>query len=83
VTQQWTRPYVHNSRRQSKIIPLLSENAAIASLKKQKKIYVVKRGDTLSRISRSNNVSIAAICKTNAISKNSVIQPGQKLLIEN
>ncbi|WP_431134094.1 peptidoglycan DD-metalloendopeptidase family protein [Psychroserpens mesophilus] len=83
VTQQWTRPYVHNSKRQSKIIPLLSENDAMASLKKLKKIYVVKSGDTLSRISRRNNISIAAICKTNSISKNSVIKPGQKLVIEN
>jgi len=82
VTQQWTRPYVHNSKRQSKIIPLLSEEDAITSLKKQKKIYVVKRGDTLSRISQRNNVTIAAICRTNAISKNSVIKPGQKLVIE-
>ncbi|MFK7781705.1 peptidoglycan DD-metalloendopeptidase family protein [Psychroserpens sp.] len=82
VTQQWTRPYVHNSKRQSKIIPLLTEAEAVASLKKQKKIYVVKRGDTLSRISINNNISIAAICKTNAISKTSVIKPGQKLVIE-
>jgi len=82
VTQKWTRPYVHNSKRKSKIIPLLSEEAAIASLKTQKKIYVVRRGDTLSRISRRNNVSIAAICRTNAINKSSVIKPGQKLLIE-
>ncbi|WCO03133.1 peptidoglycan DD-metalloendopeptidase family protein [Psychroserpens ponticola] len=82
ITQQWTRPYVHNSKRQSKITPLLSEEEAITSLKKQKKIYVVKRGDTLSRISKRNNVTIAAICKTNAISKNSVIKPGQKLVIE-
>jgi murein DD-endopeptidase MepM/ murein hydrolase activator NlpD len=83
VTPQWTRPYVHNSKKQSKIIPLLSEDQAIASLTKQKKIYIVKRGDTLSRISQKNNVSIAAICKTNAIRKNSVIKPGQKLVIEN
>lgn len=82
VTQQWTRPYVHNSLRQSKIIPLLSEEDAITSLKKQKRIYVVKRGDTLYRISRRNNVSIASLCKTNAISKSSVIKPGQKLVIE-
>ncbi len=82
VTKQWTRPYVHNSKRQSKIIPLLTQEEAINSLIKQKEIYVVKRGDTLSRISKRNNVSIAAICKTNAISKNSVIKPGQKLVIE-
>ncbi|WP_323788884.1 peptidoglycan DD-metalloendopeptidase family protein [Psychroserpens sp.] len=82
LTQKWTSPYVHNSKRQSKITPLLSEEDAIASLKKQKKIYVVKRGDTLSQISKRNNVTIAAICKTNAISKTSVIKPGQKLVIE-
>ncbi len=82
LTQQWTRPYVHNSKRQSKIVTLLSEEDAIASLKTLKKIYVVKRGDTLSRISKRNNVTIAAICKINAISKNSVIKPGQKLVIE-
>lgn len=82
VTQQWTRPYIHNSKRQSKITPLLTEAEAITSLKKQKKIYVVKRGDTLSQISRRNNVSIAAICKTNSIKKNSVIKPGQKLVLE-
>ncbi|WP_040248923.1 M23 family metallopeptidase [Psychroserpens mesophilus] len=83
VTQQWTRPYVHNSLRQSKISPILTEEDAFTSLKKQKRIYIVKRGDTLSRISRTNNVSIAALCKTNAISKTSVIKPGQKLVIEN
>lgn len=83
VTQKWTRPYIHNSKRPSKIIPLLSEDQAIASLAKQKKIYIVKRGDTLSRISQKNNVSIAAICRTNSIGKNSVIKPGQKLVIEN
>ena len=83
VTKKWTRPYVHNSKRQSKVIPLLTEAEAITSLKKQKKIYVVKRGDTLSRISVRNNVSIAAICKTNSINKNAVIKPGQKLVIEN
>ncbi|NRA91687.1 MAG: peptidoglycan DD-metalloendopeptidase family protein [Psychroserpens sp.] len=82
VTQKWTRPYAHNSRRQSKIELLTSEEDVEASLKKQSMIYIVKRGDTLSRISRKNNVSIAAICKTNSINRNSVIRPGQKLVIE-
>ncbi|WP_299228204.1 peptidoglycan DD-metalloendopeptidase family protein [uncultured Psychroserpens sp.] len=82
VTKQWTRPYVHNSKRQSKIDLLLTEEDAIASLQKQRKIYVVKRGDTLSRISARNNVSIATLCKTNSIKRNSVIKIGQKLVIE-
>ena len=82
VTRHWTRPIVHNSKRQSKIEPLLSEEDAIASLIKEKSIYVVKPGDTLSRISRRNNVTIASLCKTNAIRRNSVIKVGQTLIIE-
>jgi len=82
ITKKWTRPAYHNSKRQSKIQLLLSENDAIASLQKQREIYVVKRGDTLSRISVRNNVTIAALCKTNAINKKAVLRIGQKLVIE-
>lgn len=83
VTKEWTRPYAHNSRRQSKIEPILSEADALKTLVKERRVYVVKRGDTLSRISRRNNVSIASLCKTNSISRNSVIKIGQRLIIEN
>ncbi|WP_353780014.1 peptidoglycan DD-metalloendopeptidase family protein [Winogradskyella sp. 3972H.M.0a.05] len=82
VTRKWTRAHYHNSKRQSKIKLLLSEEEALASLKKQKKIYVVKRGDTLSRISKRNNVSISSICKTNYIKRNSILKVGQKLVLE-
>ncbi|MEH6538004.1 MAG: M23 family metallopeptidase [Psychroserpens sp.] len=82
VTKKWTRPIVHNSKRQSKIQLLLSEKEAITSLIKQQSIYVVKSGDTLSRISKRNNVSIASLCKTNTIKRNSVLRIGQKLVIE-
>lgn len=83
VTREWTRPYAHNSRRQSKINPILTEAEALKTLEKQRLVYIVKRGDTLSRISRRNNVSIAALCKTNALSRNSVIKIGQRIIIEN
>ena len=82
ITKKWTRPNAHNSKRQSKIELIRSENEALASLKKQSKIYFVKRGDTLSRISVRNNVTIAALCKTNAINKKAVLRIGQKLVIE-
>ena len=82
VTKKWTRPALHSSKRQTKIELLLSEDEAIASLQKQREIYIVKRGDTLSRISSRNNVSIASLCATNAIKRNSVIRIGQKLVIE-
>ena len=83
VTKKWTRPYMHNSRRKSKLTLLTTEEEAVASLEKQRSIYIVKRGDTLSRISAKNNVSIASICRTNSISRNSIIRVGQKLVIEN
>ncbi len=82
VTRKWTRPHLHSSKRQSKLALLLTEEDALASLKKQRKIYVVKRGDTLSKIARRNNVSISSICKTNYIKRNSVIKVGQKLVLE-
>ncbi|WP_282135893.1 M23 family metallopeptidase [Seonamhaeicola maritimus] len=82
VTKKWTQPLFHNSKRQSQIKPLLSEQEAIASLIKQRSIYVVRSGDTLSRISKNNNVTVASICKVNHIRRNSVIKIGQKLLIE-
>jgi murein DD-endopeptidase MepM/ murein hydrolase activator NlpD len=82
VTKKWTRPIYHNSKKESKIKPLLSEEEAIASLIKQKSIYVVKSGDTLSRISKRNNVSITSICRTNTIKRNSTLKIGQKLVIE-
>ena len=82
VTRKWTRPIVHNSKRQSKIELLLTEEDALKSLIKTQSIYVVKSGDTLSKISKRNNVTIASLCKTNAIRRNSIIRVGQKLIIE-
>jgi len=82
ITKKWTRPYIHSSRRQTKLNLLLTESDAMASLNAKKKVYVVKRGDTLSKISLRNNVSIASICKTNYIRRNSIIRIGQKLVIE-
>jgi murein DD-endopeptidase MepM/ murein hydrolase activator NlpD len=83
ITKKWTRPNAHNSKRQSNIELMLSEDEALASLVKRNKVYVVKPGDTLSRISVRNNVSIASLCKTNAINRNALIRIGQKLVIEN
>lgn len=82
VTQKWTQPLAHNSKRQSKIKPLLTEEEALVSLIKQRSIYIVKPGDTLSRISKRNEVTIASLCKVNTIQRNSVLRIGQQLVIE-
>lgn len=82
VTQRWTAPYYHSSKRKTKLELLRTEEEAIASLTKEKQVYIVKRGDTLSRISRRNNVSIRAICVANNIKSTSLLKIGQKLILE-
>ncbi|GAB5563330.1 MAG: peptidoglycan DD-metalloendopeptidase family protein [Winogradskyella sp.] len=82
VTKRWTRASFHSAYRVSKLELLESKDDALASLVKERKIYVVKRGDTLSRISRRNNTTITSICRTNKIKKNSTLRIGQKLILE-
>jgi len=82
VTREQTNAFLHSSKKASKLEPLLTESDAIASLKKEKKIYIVKRGDTLSHISRKNNVTIRSICITNKIKTTSLLKIGQKLILE-
>ncbi len=82
VTQQWAHARFHNSKRVSKVNVITSKEAALASIIKQKKVYVVKKGDTLYGISRRNNLSISKICNSNAIKKSSPLKIGQKLVLE-
>jgi len=82
VTRKWTRPSYHSSKELSKLSLYTTKEAALASLEKQHKIYVVKRGDTLSRISKRNNTTIYSICRTNKIKSTSMLKIGQKLVLE-
>ncbi len=47
----------------------------------QARAYIVKRGDSLSRIAERHNVSTLALAKFNKINKNSTLSIGQKLKI--
>lgn len=82
VTKKWTKPYLHSPRQTTKLELLLSESEALASLKKEKTLYIVQSGDTLSHISRRNNISIRSICITNNIKSSSVLKVGQMLYLE-
>ncbi|TGV01539.1 M23 family metallopeptidase [Flavivirga rizhaonensis] len=82
VTKNWVQPGLHSSKRQTKLTVLHTKEEAIASLETRKKVYIVKRGDTLSGISSKNNVSIASICRSNYIRKTTPIKIGQKLILE-
>ena len=82
VTRRWATPYLHSSKRTTKLELLQTEAEALASLERERKIYVVKKGDTLSRISQRNNVSIRSICINNNIKSTSILKIGQKLYID-
>jgi LysM repeat protein len=61
-----------------------TENVEIENKPKQKaknQVYVVKSGDTISEISRKYRTTTKAILKANNLKENSIIRPGQKLLI--
>lgn len=81
VTRKWTAAYRHNSKRKSNIKVATTEAEAIQDKADEKKIYTVRRGDTLSRISNKYNVSIASLCKENSIRKTSTLRIGQKLIV--
>ncbi|MFK7749736.1 MAG: peptidoglycan DD-metalloendopeptidase family protein [Kordia sp.] len=82
ITRKWTSAYRHNAKRKSKIKLLTTEAEAIASKADETKVYTVRSGDTLSRISNKYNVSIARLCKDNAIRKTSKLRIGQKLIVK-
>jgi len=81
VNSKWTTAYRHNSKRKSKVDVCTTEAAAMQSKANEKKIYTVRRGDTLSRISNKYNVSIATLCKENSIRRTSTLRIGQKLVV--
>lgn len=47
----------------------------------QEEIYIVKQGDTLSKIAKENNTTIKNIMELNGLSENSCLQMGQKILL--
>ena len=81
VTKNWVTPYIHNSKRQSSILICNTYEEAIKKSKKTKQVYVIKKGDTLSKISSKHRISITSICKTNSIRKSSTLKIGQKLVL--
>ncbi|WP_420573511.1 peptidoglycan DD-metalloendopeptidase family protein [Kordia sp.] len=82
VTRRWTAAYRHNSKRKSNIKVLTTEEEAIASKADETKVYTVRRGDTLSRISNKYNVSIATLCKDNSLRRTSTLRIGQKIIVK-
>jgi LysM repeat protein len=62
-------------------IPGATGGAASGSPTVAGKVYVVKSGDTLSKIAQANGTTVAAIVKANNLTNANVIRVGQKLII--
>ncbi len=45
------------------------------------KVYVVKKGDTLSKIARKNGTTVEALCKANHITSRTILKIGMELVI--
>ncbi len=81
VTRKWTTPHYHRSTRKSNIIVHTSLNDIALLEEQQKKIYTVKKGDTLYAIANRHGLPISEICKINAIRRNSVLKIGQQIIV--
>lgn len=83
VNRKWVTPYLHNSGQQTSIVTSTTYDEALENKARQKKIYVVQKGDTLSKIATKYHTSIAALCKENAINQTSTLRIGQQLVVNN
>ena len=81
VTKGWKSPRSHSTYRKSKVIPLLTETAALAAQNAEPRYHRVRSGDTLSHIASRYHLGLREISRLNAISTNSVLRIGQLLKI--
>ncbi|WP_164914068.1 M23 family metallopeptidase [Aquimarina sediminis] len=81
VTKKWVTPRYHRSTRKSNIVVHTTIDDIARIEEEQKKIYTVRKGDTLSRIANKYGLAISQICKTNSIRSNSVLKIGQQIII--
>ncbi len=52
------------------------------ALRQQNQVYVVKAGDSLDKIAKKNKVKLADLLRWNALTTESLLQPGQKLQLK-
>ncbi len=77
VSNAWKSPRSHSSYKQSEIEPLLTKEAAVIAQESEPKFHRIRRGQTLSYVSRKYHLSVSKICKLNSISRNSTLRIGQ------
>lgn len=52
-----------------------------SQLYNNKKVIIVKKGDTLAKIAKRNHTTISSICKKNGFRTNKVLKPGMKIKV--
>ncbi len=81
VTRKWVTPRYHRSTRKSKIVLCTSLEDLTKIKEDQKKIYTVRKGDTLYGIANRYGLAVSEICKINSIRHNSVLKIGQQIIV--
>lgn len=81
VTNKWTSPHLHNSKRKTKIDVATSFEEATVQKVVKVKTHRIRKGDSLSRIANKYGVSISAICKANGIRRTTTLKIGRRLII--
>ena len=81
VTEKWTSPRYHRSTRQTTIEVCQTLEEAEQFKPEKNEVYIVKKGDTLHRIANKYGVKVAQLCKKNALTYNSKLKIGQRLIV--
>lgn len=81
VTNKWTSPHLHSSKRKSKINVATSFKEATSQKVTKFKTHRIRKGDSLSRIAQKYGVSVSAICKANSIRRTTTLRIGRQLII--
>ena len=83
ITRKWAVARYHRSTRKSNIDLITSLEGLDKFKEDQKKVYTVKKGDTLYAIANRHGLPLSEICKMNAIRRNSVLKIGQQIILVN
>jgi murein DD-endopeptidase MepM/ murein hydrolase activator NlpD len=81
VTNGWINPLNHSSYMKSPVKIYDSKAIAEQGQKSERKIYVVKKGDTLIGIAKKNNMYVRDLLAMNSVKYNSILRIGQHLVV--
>jgi hypothetical protein len=81
VNKKWSQAYTQNSRKTAEIHVCHSLEEAVKIADAPTFVHTIKRGDTLSSISHTYQVSVTNLCRTNHISQKTLLRIGQQISI--